>query len=127
MLQRYDALKRANACNGMSAVSLIAHLKKKMGTLRHVVVARVRNRPTLVLCPAVLGFPAPSSLETLHPYTEVQPHKIYLNPMNANLGFAKWCLQPEQVCSSRSPLESHVLFSTGLPKTDWAVAMLAVF
>ena len=46
----------------------LSHLKKKIGRLRHVVVARVRNRPTWVLCLAVLGLPAPSSLETLHAF-----------------------------------------------------------
>ena len=44
----------------------MSHLKKKIGRLRHVVVARVRNSPTWVLCLAVSGFPAPNSLETLH-------------------------------------------------------------
>ncbi len=41
------------------------YLKKKMGTLRQVVVVSVRKRPTLVVCRAVLGFPAPNSLDTL--------------------------------------------------------------
>lgn len=63
-------------------VSLIAHLKKKIGTLRHVVVARVRNRPTLVLCLAVLGFSAPSSLDTLRACSEVQPHMSTLSPQD---------------------------------------------
>lgn len=80
-VQRYDALKRADACKSIASASLKAHLKKKIGTLRHVVVARVRNRPTLVLCLAVLGFSAPSSLDTLSPCTEVQPHMIYPNPI----------------------------------------------
>lgn len=43
----------------------VVYLKKKMGTFRQVVVVSVRKSPTLVVCRAVLGFPAPSSLETL--------------------------------------------------------------
>ena len=78
-MQQCDAPKGADARKCISSVSLIAHLKKKIGTLRHVVVARVRNRPTLVLCLAVLGFAAPSSLDTLGPYTEAQPHMMTLS------------------------------------------------
>lgn len=44
----------------------MAYLKKKMGTFRQKVVVRVKKMPTLVVCLAVLGFPAPNSLETLH-------------------------------------------------------------
>ncbi len=43
----------------------VMYLKKKMGTLRQVVVVSVRKRPTLVVCRAVLGLPAPNSLDTL--------------------------------------------------------------
>lgn len=44
----------------------VMYLKKKMGIFRQVVVVSVRKRPTLVVWRAVLGFPAPSSLDTLH-------------------------------------------------------------
>ena len=36
-----------------------------MGTFRQVVVVSVRKSPTLLVCRAVLGFPAPNSLDTL--------------------------------------------------------------
>lgn len=48
----------------------LSHLKKKIGRFRHMVVARVRNSPTRVLCLAVSGLPAPSSLETLNAYRQ---------------------------------------------------------
>lgn len=43
----------------------MTYLKKKMGTFRQVVVVSVRKSPTLLVCRAVLGFPAPNSLDTL--------------------------------------------------------------
>jgi len=66
--RRCTGARNETARQGMTTEGrrgLVTYLKKKMGTFRQVVVVSVRKSPTLVVCRAVLGFPAPNSLDTL--------------------------------------------------------------